>query len=113
MKYLFHLQIDLESKGNNGAVLRETVSKLKQVISLLEGSRSIHRGGFADDTCFVDYWYTIQSTLEVSDNVLSNRDLVRHRCSECNGTGEINSSLQEGITIECPHCDAKGEIYVK
>lgn len=113
MKYLFHLQIDLESKGNNNTVLRDTVSKLKQVINLLEGSKSIHRGGFADDTSFVDYWYTIQSTLEVNENNSLNRSLVRHRCSECNGTGELNSSLQEGITIECPHCDAKGEIYIK
>ena len=113
MKYTFHLQIDLESKGNNGIVLRETVSKLKQVINLLEGSRSIHRGGFADDTSFVDYWYTIQSTLEINDSAPLSRDLVRHKCSECNGAGEIHSSLQEGITIECPHCEGRGEMHVR
>ena len=113
MRYLFHLQIDFESRGNNGTILRETVSKLKQVISLLEGSRSIHRGGFADDTSFVDYWYTVQPTLEINESKSLDRDLVRHRCSECNGTGEINSSLQDGITIECPHCNTTGEIYVK
>ena len=113
MKYLFHLQIDLESRGSNGTVLRETVSKLKHVINLLEGSKALHRGGFADDTSFVDYWYTIQSSLEMEANNISNRDLVRHRCSECNGAGEIDSSLQDGITIECPHCDATGEVYIR
>ena len=79
MRYLFHLQIDFESRGNNGTILRETVSKLKQVISLLEGSRNIHRGGVADDTSFVDYWYTVQPTLEINESKSLDRDLVRHR----------------------------------
>ena len=111
MRYVYNLQIDLSSNGNEIRVLKKIVSKLNQVINLLEGSNSLHRGGFADDVAFVDYWFSREPTLEINNSYMTeSKEMVpKVRCEECQGQGEIETDLNpDCITMECPHCEGSG-----
>lgn len=109
MRHVYTLQIDLNSSGNDLRVLKKTISKLKQVVNLLDGCTALHRGGFADDIAFVDYWFSSEPTLETNAGYTGNEMVPKVKCRECNGEGEIETEFNpEQVTMECPHCRGSG-----